>query len=85
MQYDTLALLASVPGVREALFDPTVLPPLSHGIQGDKNSTVDAFDTGTRNLIGLSEKEHNIKEPSLLVQLLKTGYRQGIMCNRHVD
>jgi len=85
MQYDTLALLASVPGVREALFDPTVLPPLSHGIQGDKNSTVDAFDTGTRNLIGVSALEHGLKEPSLIVQLLKTGYQQGLLRNHNVE
>jgi len=85
MQYDTLALLASIPLVREAYFDPSVLPPLSSSLGGGTNGggAVAAFDTGTRNLIGLSEKEHSIKEPSMLVQLLKTGYRQGILCDRH--
>mmetsp|Transcript_30201 Transcript_30201/g.63100 ORF Transcript_30201/g.63100 Transcript_30201/m.63100 type:complete len:605 (-) Transcript_30201:62-1876(-) len=81
MQYDTLALLASVPRLREALFDPSVLPPLRKDIQGENNGTVIAYDTGTRNLIGVNEKEHGIKEPILLMQLLTTGYRQGILCN----
>jgi len=81
MQYDTLALLASVPRLREALFDPSVLPPLRKDIQGENNRTVIAYDTGTRNLIGINEKEHGIKEPILLMQLLTTGYRQGILCN----
>ena len=77
MQYDTLALLASVPDVRETLFDPTVL--------GEKNITVAVFDTGTRNLIGISALEHGLKEPSLIVQLLKTGYRQSLLRNHYVE
>jgi len=88
MQYDTIALLASIPGVREVLFDPMVLPPLcsnSNVSRGGKNNngtgTLRAFDVGTRNLIGISEEEHGLKEPSLLVQLLKTGYRRGLLCN----
>jgi len=43
------------------------------------------FDRGTRNLIGVSDKEHNLKDPSLLVDLLKTGYREGILCNHHTQ
>jgi len=43
------------------------------------------FDRGTRNLIGLTDKEHNLKDPALLVNLLKTGYRQGILCNHHTQ
>jgi len=86
MQYDTIALLASIPGVREVLFDPMVLPPLSSEVTiqgGNSNSgaSLHAYGIGTRNLIGISEKEHGLKEPSLLVQLLKTGYRRGLMCN----
>lgn len=76
LQYDTLALVASVPVLREAYFDPIVLPPL-----GQKGGVVNAFDAGTRNLIGISEGEHNIKDPVSLVRLLNTGYRQGLMCN----
>lgn len=177
MQYDTLALLAAVPGVRDQYFDPFVLPPLREGrekvqpnvksgglkvdptfqmkdkerienkkevddeevtvktkstgavhtqkvapkahvrlwsrrtsdpgpgyiqramAQANKdNSEIEflkslsplksqlvpsAFDRGTRNLIGVSEKEHNLKDPSLLVDLLKSGYRSGILCNHH--
>mmetsp|Transcript_8387 Transcript_8387/g.18791 ORF Transcript_8387/g.18791 Transcript_8387/m.18791 type:complete len:1311 (+) Transcript_8387:243-4175(+) len=45
----------------------------------------EAFDRGTRNLIGISDKEHNLKDPSLLVNLLNTGYRQGILCNHHTQ
>jgi len=86
MQYDTIALLASIPGVREVLFDPTVLPPLCSEVivWGGKNNgtgNLRAFDVGTRNLIGISEKEHGLKAPSLLVQFLKTGYRRGLLCN----
>ena len=42
------------------------------------------FDTGTRNLIGTSSTEHGIEEPILLVQLLKTGYQQGLLCNHNI-
>mmetsp|Transcript_13959 Transcript_13959/g.25443 ORF Transcript_13959/g.25443 Transcript_13959/m.25443 type:complete len:80 (+) Transcript_13959:747-986(+) len=41
------------------------------------------FDKGARNLIGISDEVHNLKELSLLMNLLKTGYRQGILCNHH--
>ena len=37
-----------------------------------------AFDKGERNLIGISDEVHNLKEPSLLVNLPKTGYCQGM-------
>ena len=43
------------------------------------------FDRGTRNLIGISDKEHNLKDSGLLVHLLKTGYREGILCNHHTQ
>ena len=91
MQYDTFVLvLASIPGVREVLFDPTVLSPLIHSqgqgsMQGGTNeSVVVVFDTGTRNLIGTSSADHGIEEPSLLVQLLKTGYQQGLLYNHNI-
>ena len=167
MQYDTLALLAAVPGVRDQYFDPLVLPPLRDGntsisasnhakidptfrlkdtdgneennkdddettvkrggrvskqprqslfyyrrtsdpgpgyikralAQADKdNSQIEflkslpplesqvvpsPFAKGTRNIIGASEKEHNLKDSSLLIDLLKSGYRQGILCDHH--
>jgi len=97
MQYDTLALLAAIPAVREMYFDPIVLPPLiTADMEGGaigSNSIRDAksvlgigkFGKGTRRLIGISAKEHNLKEPALLVSLLKTGYRQGILCNHHIQ
>eukprot|EP00579_Thalassiosira_antarctica_P031513 CAMPEP_0202033678 /NCGR_PEP_ID=MMETSP0905-20130828/66170_1 /ASSEMBLY_ACC=CAM_ASM_000554 /TAXON_ID=420261 /ORGANISM="Thalassiosira antarctica, Strain CCMP982" /LENGTH=1263 /DNA_ID=CAMNT_0048597589 /DNA_START=136 /DNA_END=3927 /DNA_ORIENTATION=+ len=174
MQYDTIALLAAIPAVREKYFDPFVMPPLQKvpnqeekiesllfdlsevPQEGDKTVTAERrrssmatgcddgspaianknkqniigggykkgrrlscpgpraiqraiaratednkyvetpfenpgsnvpvpFDRGTRNLIGVSDKEHNLKDPSLLVNLLKTGYREGIMCNHHTQ
>ena len=165
MQYDTLALLAAVPVVREKHFDPVVLPPLdtsnartstrrmssmsdgSIGTEGmsnltngtkdidnltnrDKaNSALDrmaprsrrcssmsdpgpdalrsaiaranadnkkierfelpeisvAFERGTRNIIGVTEKEHNLKEPDLLVKLLSSAYTKGILQNHHTQ
>jgi len=179
MQYDTIALLAAIPAVREAYFDPFVLPPLqakrkkrrdsgnisidfgqegepakrldssevtregdetvTAGVDRRRSSMIDnetksssnkhwkssrrsscpepreisiqraidrakqdnklvetpfeapgsnipeAFDRGTRNLIGISDKEHNLKDPNLLVNLLKTGYREGILCNHHTQ
>lgn len=158
MQYDTLALLAAIPGVRDQYFDPLVLPPLRDGttthcqiplkdvINGEGNhdddeATVKAktkpnkaskqwaysrrtsdpgpgyikraiaqahkdnseieflkslsplesqvvpasFARGTRNIIGISEKEHNLKDPSLLIGLLKSGYRNGILCDHHTQ
>ena len=164
MQYDTLALLAAVPVVREKHFDPVVLPPLerkslrnsmrrmstksgeSSGTEGASNITnktrnmdnltnedkadsstfknfsrrhssnsdpgpdallraiaqanddnkkiepfllpradeVVAFGSGTRNIIG-SEKEHNLKDPDLLVKLLSTAYTKGILQNHHTQ
>ena len=53
--------------------------------QSPRSSSPEAFDRGTRNLIGISDKEHNVNDPNLLVDLLKTGYRQGIMCNHHTQ
>ncbi|KAL7547928.1 hypothetical protein ACHAWF_011192 [Thalassiosira exigua] len=44
-----------------------------------------AFDQGTRNLIGLSDKETGLRDPALLVNLLNTGYREGILCNHHTQ
>ena len=194
MQYDTIALLAAVPGVRENYFDPFVLPPLEKSVEEKKEDTIKweeekergvfkggkprvnpefrmqdkdcgvldnshgekieeddtamasregrasyvdvtkdkvgrrlschsdpgpgaiqraiaranadnknlegtdippvevprsnipvAFGRGTRNLIGISDKEHNLKNPKLLVNLLKTGYRSGILCNHHTQ
>lgn len=166
MQYDTLALLAAVPIVRELYFDPFVIPPFQAEVRRhdseltakagrEENNRLDisvstreedetvatglerrrlsgcdplkqingktrrascpgpraiqlaidrakedskivetpfeesdepeAFDRGTRNLIGISEKEHNLKDPDLLVNLLKSGYREGIMCNHHTQ
>lgn len=156
MQYDTLALLAAIPGVRDQYFDPLVLPPLrddkttncsfqlkdminGEGKQDDDEATIKAktksnkaskqwaysrrtsdpgpgyikraiaqahkdnseieflkslsplesqvvpaaFARGTRNIIGISEKEHNLKDPQLLIGLLKNGYRSGILCDHH--
>ena len=183
MQYDTLALLAAVPVVREKYFSPFVLPPLRtegsdpfrdslrnsmnestrnrkqldisevswdtvptgtgaagpsrrrtiegegsehrtqsqrsvqsamsrrnsyHGIElatkralahaEEDNRLLDGassgsqepgspvpFGRGTRNLIGLSEKDHSLRDPQLLVKLLKTGYQHGILCNHHTQ
>lgn len=171
MQYDTLALLAAIPGVRDQYFDPLVLPPLRDGsmnssfsasnnakvdpkfqmkdkdgdeenkkdddettvkrggrankpprqnvpysrrtsdpgpgyikralAQADKdNSQVEflkslpplesqvvpaPFAKGTRNIIGTSEKQHNLKDSSLLISLLKNGYRNGILCDHHTQ
>ena len=156
MQYDTLALLAAVPVVRDKHFDPVVLPPLeqsvvrkntnrhstrrmssSSGTEGIDNLTnsdkanstpftqasrrnssasdpgpealrraiaqanIDnkkiepfklpgsdvsvAFGSGTRNLIGMTEKEHNLKDPDLLVKLLSTAYTKGILQNHHTQ
>lgn len=180
MQYDTIALLAAIPGVRERYFDPFVLPPLEKqkapcvSVKGgtprvnsqfsinekdeagskDEDETIvaekstdrksenwngenrvdrrslmarsssdpgplfiaraiaranedndkiedakktllameppgasepEAFGRGTRNLIGVCEKDHNLKDPMLLVELLKTGYRSGILCNHHTQ
>lgn len=177
MQYDTLALLAAVPGVRETYFDPLVLPPLRDGkttssfangsgpkidptfqmkentdikvkgsvdndettvktkSTGRTNKSADAtrkqfafsrrtsdpgpgyikralaqadkdnseieflkslsplesqvvpapFARGTRNIIGISEKEHNLKDSALLINLLKSGYRSGILCDHHTQ
>ncbi|KAL7442130.1 hypothetical protein ACHAXM_011147 [Skeletonema potamos] len=164
MQYDTLALLAAVPIVREKHFDPVVLPPLEHSIvrnstrrmssvgddstvtagidnltnrtEGTDNLTGSdkacgtsikktrrhssasdpgpealrraiaqanhdnkkiepfklpgsdvsvAFESGTRNLIGITEKEHNLKDPDLLVKLLSTAYTKGILQNHHTQ
>jgi inosine-uridine nucleoside N-ribohydrolase len=154
MQYDTIALFAAVPAIREQFFDPFVMPPLqpakrqdSDGIkdeflsgdpsyvserrlsgesisshffsfssgvklrrrrstypgppamaraiararkdselietpfQSPVSSIPEAFDRGTRNLIGISDEVHNINDPTLLINLLKTGYRQGILCD----
>eukprot|EP00956_Cyclotella_meneghiniana_P014770 scaffold22285_cov70-Cyclotella_meneghiniana.AAC.2 len=160
MQYDTLALLAAIPGVREQYFDPLVLPPLRddkttnsfiNGAKprvdyaesvdrGDDEVTVKTkgrtsetkhvrsiinrrtsdpgpgyisralaqadkdngeieflkslsplepqvvptpYAKGTRNIIGISEIEHNLKDSALLIDLLKCGYRQGILCDHH--
>lgn len=162
MQYDTLALLAAVPGVREQYFDPLVLPPLrddkttnsfingvkprvdnARGIdRGNDEATVKTkgrasesnhirsaiyrrtsdpgpgyisraraqaekdnseieflkslsplepqvvptpYAKGTRNIIGISEIEHNLKDSALLIDLLKCGYRQGILCDHHTQ
>eukprot|EP00985_Skeletonema_marinoi_P023994 scaffold16348_cov126-Skeletonema_marinoi.AAC.1 len=165
MQYDTLALLAAVPVVREKHFDPVVLPPLDNsvvrrsirrqssagnensGTEGmanltnrtkdidsltnrdkvnstsatkasrryssasdpgpealrraiaqanDDNKTIEpfelpgsdvsaAFGSGTRNIIGITEKEHNLKNPDLLVKLLSTAYTKGILQNHHTQ
>lgn len=164
MQYDTLALLAAVPVVREKHFDPVVLPPLDNSVlrnitrtssTGNEstrtedaanlttNSTKDldnltnenkvnssgakrsrryssssdpgpealrraiaqahddnkkiepfelpssnvsvAFEIGTRNIIGITEKEHNLKDPDLLVKLLSTAYTRGILQNHHTQ
>ena len=182
MQYDTIALLAAIPQVREKYFEPLVLPPLETaekvqeengskmigsksgkaGISRKTHSFVDnagekkeedetviaghdedasengaqiidrrlfmsrsssdpgplfiqraiakanednkipenlileplelpgsnipvAFGKGTRNIIGISDKEHNLKDPSLLINLLTTGYRSGILCNHHTQ
>ena len=41
------------------------------------------FGRGTRNLIGVSDREHNLQDPALLVNLLGTGYTEGILCNHH--
>jgi len=164
MQYDTLALLAAVPIVREKHFDPVVLPPLEHSVvrnktrrmssMGDESTLTEgidnltdrtdgidnltssdkanrksfaksrrassasdpgpealrraiaqanddnekmepfkvpgsdvsaAFESGTRNLIGITEKEHNLKDPDLLVKLLSTAYTKGILQNHHTQ
>jgi hypothetical protein len=154
MQYDTLALLAAVPLIREKHFDPVVLPPLdtsnarrstrrmssmsneSVGTEGisnlaktngtsdrvakrsschstasdpgpdalrkaiarahDDNNKIEpfklpgsdisvAFGSGTRNIIGATEKEHNLKDPDLLVKLLSSAYTKGILQNHHTQ
>mmetsp|Transcript_31421 Transcript_31421/g.66489 ORF Transcript_31421/g.66489 Transcript_31421/m.66489 type:complete len:767 (-) Transcript_31421:164-2464(-) len=43
------------------------------------------FERGSRNLIGVSDREHNLKDPKSLIQLLETGYRAGILCNHHTQ
>ena len=153
MQYDTLALLAAVPTVREKHFDPVVLPPLEVSVphmtngtsrrtsdlstetegvdnltNGDKMTEIPAtkrrtssasdpgpealrraiaranadnkkiepfelpgsevpvaFGGGTRNLIGINQKEHSLKDPELLVKLLSTAYTKGILQNHHTQ
>lgn len=165
MQYDTLALLAAVPVVREKHFDPVVLPPFDNSVArkitrrmssmgNDSANTEDAanltsrtedldnltnenkvnsssgakqsrryssssdpgpealrraiaqanndnkkmepfelpgsnvsvaFGNGTRNIIGITEKEHNLKDPDLLVKLLSTAYTRGILQNHHTQ
>jgi hypothetical protein len=119
MQYDTIALFAAVPAIRERFFDPFVMPPLQRAkvkmgrrrstysgppaiaraiararedselietpFQSSVSSVPKAFDRGTRNLIGISDELHNIHDPNLLVDLLETGYRQGILCDHHTQ
>jgi hypothetical protein len=53
--------------------------------QSSASSIPKAFDRGTRNLIGISDEVHNINDPNLLVDLLETGYRQGILCDHHTQ
>ncbi len=165
MQYDTLALLAAVPVVREKHFDPVVLPPFDNSVvrkstrrmssmgngstrtedaanltnrtddvdnltnkdkvnsswgakqsrryssssdpgpealrraiaqANDDNKKIEPFElpgsnvsvsfgSGTRNIIGVTEKEHNLKDPDLLVKLLSTAYTRGILQNHHTQ
>lgn len=91
MQYDTLALLAAIPTMREMYFTPLVMPPLQDQpppLAGKRtrhprlDNEAEAYAKGTRNLIGTSPEEHNLKDPGLLVDLLKTGYREGLMCHQ---
>ena len=117
MQYDTMALLAAIPVMREKYFTPFVLPPLMTPLTEDADSAGSGlsfiqevstdclaetaqeekksespselhtlgipcpFAKGTRNIIGINDKEHSVKDPTLLLSLLKTGYRQGLLYN----
>jgi len=66
MQYDTIALLASVPQLRRCLFNPVEIPGLG----------------GIRHLvIGRSQEEHNIVDPQALTKFLCHGYARGLELN----
>jgi len=72
-QYDTLALIAAVPSLREKFFAPVSLKTVS--LNGHEVENL---------IIGCSKEEPNVVMPSEpLVNLMHTGYEQGLCKNHH--
>eukprot|EP00928_Gymnodinium_smaydae_P072211 TRINITY_DN55614_c0_g1_i1.p1 TRINITY_DN55614_c0_g1~~TRINITY_DN55614_c0_g1_i1.p1 ORF type:complete len:865 (+),score=115.17 TRINITY_DN55614_c0_g1_i1:370-2595(+) len=67
MQYDSVALLAALPAIRNDYFNPTEVPGLA----------------GVRNLvIGRTETDHNVPNSEALTSLLKRGFSMGLALTR---
>jgi len=72
-QYDTMALIASVPSLRRELFAPLVLKTTSLAGKSVENL-----------IIGVSKDEPNLVMPSTsLVNLFRTGFEAGLCINHH--
>lgn len=67
MQYDTLALLAAVPALRENLYEPYVVRTAK----------------AEHMIIGRSEQEPNIKRKQKLVSIMEQGFNKGLAINHH--
>mmetsp|Transcript_6060 Transcript_6060/g.10477 ORF Transcript_6060/g.10477 Transcript_6060/m.10477 type:complete len:941 (+) Transcript_6060:95-2917(+) len=73
MQYDTIAVLAAVPTLREAHFDPVTVP--TRALDGSLTTNL---------VIGRLKSEPNIVEPAdNLVKMMSGGYVKGITINHH--
>mmetsp|Transcript_88457 Transcript_88457/g.175902 ORF Transcript_88457/g.175902 Transcript_88457/m.175902 type:complete len:761 (-) Transcript_88457:16-2298(-) len=67
-QYDTLAVLAAVPSLRERFFSPVLVP----GSLG-----------ATHQVIGESAEEHNVVSPKELGDFMHNAFTQGLALNHH--
>jgi len=68
MQYDAIALLASLPDLREKFFSPVRVSGL-HGT--------------THLVIGKSQEVHGVADSAGLLDLFANGFRQGLKLNHH--
>lgn len=66
MQYDTIAILAAIPSLRESLFRPIA-------VKGLKNTE--------HLVIGKSEAVHGVSDPDGLSELLSRGFHRGLALN----
>jgi len=73
MQYDTLALLAAVPSIREKYFQPETV--ITRAQSGTKITNL---------IIGRSKEDHQLKLPNTgFLNFLSTGYTHGLALNHH--
>jgi len=80
MQYDTVALLASVPAIRAEAFNPLVLPPLTNAPRRPNRAPAH------RVVIGRTAEDHGVVDPPKLInEVLNVGFKSGVLLNHHAQ